>query len=151
HQIEALAARKQLFRFPPQPVAYSLALAETQGSKRDPEVLPLVRVAISKPVPGGAPAPALKSEEGGTGAKGETDAKRAPKEPPLPTNSADAIEKLRTKPHRDVAAAAFELVATDPDPSPEKIRQLLAVVQIQEPRPRYIETLFLERLAEASM
>jgi hypothetical protein len=151
-QIKGLRARKELFRYPPQPEPYSLALADAQGPKPDKEATELLREVLGKKPAGGNGAakaePAAKAGEKGAEKAAEKGGEKAAEKAAPEKPAADAAEKLQAKPHIDVATAAFDLIAADTDPKPDKIRKVNAILQAQEPRPRFVETLFLARLGE---
>ena len=85
------------------------------------------------------PAPAPSAAPG--------DKPAAPPAPPPPL--APEVEKLfREKPHRDLAAAAFRLLADDPAPSAARVRRLAQVLAGFEPAPKFAETLLIRRLAD---
>ncbi|MBL8799960.1 MAG: hypothetical protein JNM56_39120 [Planctomycetia bacterium] len=130
-QLQALEARRKLFRFPPDPEPFSLALAVAQGQTPDKATLDTLRDLLAKRSP-----PAGKADK---------------PDPAAEKTTLDAIEKLRARPHFDVAYAAFELTAADPNPSPDNIRFLNSLLQMQEARPRYVETLFLLQLQDLAV
>ncbi len=61
----------------------------------------------------------------------------------------DAFPKaIEGKPDFDLALAVFQAAVGDPNPTPEEIRLLDELLKARQPRPGYVETLFLRRLAE---
>ncbi|MBL8794127.1 MAG: hypothetical protein JNM56_09490 [Planctomycetia bacterium] len=77
----------------------------------------------------------------GTGGKPDEDSKQRQK------LLGDFAKKHQDKPSFDLAWAAFDLAAGDDLPTPERVRLLDRIVQGQQARPRYVETLFLQRVA----
>ena len=57
-------------------------------------------------------------------------------------------EKIKDKQSLDLAIAIFGQATADTKPRPETIRLLDSLLRSRQPRPRYVETLFLGRLAE---
>lgn len=57
------------------------------------------------------------------------------------------FEKIKAKTHFDLAWAAFQVAADEVVPSRDNIRFLDQLLQRQQPQPKYVETLFLHRLA----
>jgi hypothetical protein len=62
--------------------------------------------------------------------------------------TAELLDQLKAKPPAEVAWAVFDQLVKDPNPRPERVRLLQAILAAQQPLPRYVETLFLARLAE---
>jgi len=138
-QIKGVSARKELFRFPAPPAAYSLALVEAQGRKPDAEVLAQLRELVYKtkaPVPADKTAKVDKTEKA---------------DPATEKTRLDTLEQVRARPHVDVALAGWDLIANDPELQPERVRLVSSLLQQQEVRPRYVETLFLQRLAQSAV
>ena len=119
-----LEERLTAFRAVPLPKPLpSLALAAEHGPKPDPAVLEALKVALAKFAAAPPPAPGKPA-------------------PPIPE-----AEAIKAKPHADLAAAVWEVVVTDPRPQPDRIRFLSELLITPDRQPRYLETLFLHRLA----
>lgn len=73
---------------------------------------------------------------------------------PLPAGTPDLpwpeLEPFKAVPHTMLAAAVFTLLADDIAPPARRIRQLEQLLALQEPTPRFAETLLLRRLADLS-
>ncbi len=68
-------------------------------------------------------------------------------EPPA-KRAADFLARFKDKTHLDFAFAACTVATEDREFTPEKLRFLNLLLRSQEPRPRFVETLFLERLEQ---
>jgi hypothetical protein len=110
------------------PAPRTLALEVAQGLQADAGVKPDLKQLMAQL----ADAP---------GAKPDEDSKQRQK------LLGDFAKKYKEKPHFDLAWAAFDLAAGDDLPTPERIRLLDQLAQTHQPRPRYVETLFLQRVA----
>ena len=141
-EIKGVTARKALFRFPPQPETYSLSLAEAQGRKPNPEVLAQLRELVYKTKAAG-------KDDKDDKAKDDKAAKDGKAEPGAEKAKLDALEQIRAKPHAEVALAGWDLIANDADLQPARVLEINSILAQQEVRPRYVETLFLQQLANA--
>src|SRR5262249_22227590 len=119
--------------------APSLALMLAQDRKPDTSVAAALKDARAgvgaaappgQPATPGTPATPEKADTGGARVSGEL------------------LEQLKGKSRYDVAWAAFDLAASEPALTPERVRFLNAVLQTQSAQPRYAETFFLQRLAD---
>jgi hypothetical protein len=66
-----------------------------------------------------------------------------PTEPPL----APEFDAFKAKPHPLVAAAAFLVLAEDPDVSPTRVKAFAKLLAAQEPQVKFAEVLLIRRLA----
>ncbi len=122
-ELTPLTERLKQGRTVPHPEPRSLALAAALGARPDAAVAGVLRDFFKKPA--------------------------VPAKPGEPDKAlADLIEALKPQPHLDVASAAFAHLAANAAPAPEKVRLLDDVLRAQESEPRFVETLFLRRLAD---
>ncbi|MCI0704319.1 MAG: carboxypeptidase-like regulatory domain-containing protein [Planctomycetia bacterium] len=66
-----------------------------------------------------------------------------PVDPPLPSE----FEPFKAKPHALVVAAAFLVLADDPNPSPVRVKNFAKLLIAQDPQIRFAEVLLIRRLA----
>ncbi len=124
-EVERLQDRLRQVREVARPEPQSLALAASLGARPDPALADALREVLRRPA--------------------------APAKPGEPDRAAaELAEKLKGKSHFEAARAAFDTLAGDAHPTPEKVRLLDAALAAEEARPRYVETLFLRRLADLS-
>jgi len=76
-------------------------------------------------------------------AKADAKVDAPPPEPPLPAE----FDAFKTKPHALVAAAAFLVLADDPNPSPARVKSFAKLLATQDPQIRFAEVLLIRRLA----
>lgn len=122
----------QINQLLPQPQPRSLALAEAQGQKFDPAV------------------PAALNSLLTTLAQQASDLK--PEERPKAEEKLiqGFLDKFKNNPPIDLAKAVFDAAANDNNPTASRIRFLDHLLLHAQPQPRYVETLFLRRLAVMS-
>lgn len=136
-----------------QPEPRSLAMAAAQGEKPDDGVMAAVKELLAK----AGETSTLKPDEAEKARakliaecidKLKDKSQLQPKPAAAAKSEGTAAPKPGPATHFEVAWAAFELAAADPNPSLENIGILARLLRAHQPQPRYVETLFLQRLAE---
>lgn len=58
------------------------------------------------------------------------------------------LDKIKDRPNLDLTQAVFAAAVADPDPRPQHVHLLWQLLATRSPRPMFVETVFLRRLAE---